>query len=82
MQNFLEVGPHGSRWNNFSNLLFLDLPAGTGYGRTNATNLTYESVAIDYEYAMKGFTTICNIVYEDVVLFSTDFGARFAISIA
>lgn len=83
VQNFLEVGPFAQRWNQFSNLLFLDLPAGTGYGRTNATApLSYESVAIDYEYAMKGFINLCNITYNDVVLFSTDFGARFALSIA
>lgn len=45
VSNFLEIGPYNGRWNEFSNILFLDLPAGTGYGVTNATQLSYEDVA-------------------------------------
>ncbi|CAD8109249.1 unnamed protein product [Paramecium sonneborni] len=83
VSNYLEIGPHSGQWNNFSNLLFMDLPAGTGYGRTNTTkNLTYEEVAIDYEIAMNEFNNLCKVNYKDVILFSTDFGARFALAIA
>ncbi|CAD8100351.1 unnamed protein product [Paramecium primaurelia] len=83
ISNFLEIGPHFGQWNNFSNLLFLDLPAGTGYGRTNTTsNLSYEDVAIDYEIAMQNFNKLCKLTYDNVILFSTDFGARFALAIA
>ncbi|CAD8116612.1 unnamed protein product [Paramecium sonneborni] len=83
VSNYLEIGPNSGKWNKFSNLLFLDLPAGTGYGRTNTTrNLTYQDVAIDYEIAMTGFNKLCNMNYKDVILFSTDFGARFALAIA
>lgn len=59
------------------------MPAGTGYGRTNTTrNLSYEDVAIDYEIAMKAFNNLCKLNYNNVILFSTDFGARFALAIA
>jgi hypothetical protein len=31
---------------------------------------------------MKQFNTLCNLQFSDVILFSTDFGARFALTIA
>jgi len=60
----------------------LDLPAGTGFGTTNVTELTLDDIVEDFEIAIKSFKDVCNIPLKKIFLFSSDYGARFAIHIA
>lgn len=60
----------------------MDLPAGTGFGTTNVTELTLDDVVDDYEIAINAFEKECTNKLERIFIFSSDYGARFAIHIA
>ncbi|KAM3130542.1 hypothetical protein pb186bvf_017351 [Paramecium bursaria] len=94
--NYLEIGPkifvqdkvdlqdNPHSWSKFANLLFLDLPVGTGYGFTDKESISIDDNTEDfYEILIQlKKEQDCKIDLKDYYIFTTDFGAKYALDIA